>query len=161
MTAILEDLPVNTHLTTEVIASGLAPYSPLSPGVPQRGYAYTYMRLSPGASGAALAKGLPAFNTRHIDTRFMMGGRLSLQLAALIDIHHLKPSEADMKAPGDRTRLLAIAGVGALIVLIAAINFVSLMSARSGRRAVEVGVRKAAGARRGQLMLQFLGKSLI
>ena len=52
----------------------------------------------------------------------------------------------------------AIAGVGALIVLVAAINFVTLMTARAARRGVEVGVRKATGARRGDLMIQFIGR---
>jgi putative ABC transport system permease protein len=66
-----------------------------------------------------------------------------------------------MKAPGNRAATLAIAGVGVLIVVVAAINFVSLMSAQAGRRAVEVGVRKAVGARRRHLMLQFLGEALI
>jgi putative ABC transport system permease protein len=46
-------------------------------------------------------------------------------------------------------------------VLIAAINFVTLMTARAGRRAVEVGVRKAAGARRRDLFVQFMGETLV
>src|SRR5581483_7194031 len=54
-----------------------------------------------------------------------------------------------------------IAGVGALIVLVAAINFVTLLTARAGRRALEVGVRKAVGASRADLMMQFTGEALI
>ena len=48
-----------------------------------------------------------------------------------------------------------------MIVLVAAINFVTLMTARAARRAVEVGIRKAAGAGRGDLMGQFIGETLI
>src|SRR6185437_8988190 len=55
----------------------------------------------------------------------------------------------------------AIAGVSALIVLVAAINFVTLMTARAARRGVEVGVRKATGASRADLMAQFVGEALI
>jgi putative ABC transport system permease protein len=46
-------------------------------------------------------------------------------------------------------------------VVIAAINFVTLMTARAARRAVEVGVRKAAGAHRRDLVVQFMGEALI
>jgi putative ABC transport system permease protein len=54
-----------------------------------------------------------------------------------------------------------VAAVGVLIVLIAAINFVTLMTARATRRAVEVGVRKAVGAQRLDLIVQFMGEALI
>jgi putative ABC transport system permease protein len=165
VTAVLQDLPSNSHLTTEVFASGLAPFSPLTmfDRLPKSfgPRAYTYLRLAPGASGARLAEAIPAFGVRHIDPRPLIGGQMLPALTALAAIHYLAPSDGDMKAPGNRTATLAIAGVGVLIVVIAAINFVSLMSARAGRRAVEVGVRKAAGARRRHLMLQFLGEALI
>jgi putative ABC transport system permease protein len=45
--------------------------------------------------------------------------------------------------------------------VIAGINFVTLMTARAARRAVEVGVRKATGARRSDLVVQFMGEALI
>ena len=48
-----------------------------------------------------------------------------------------------------------------LIVLVAAINFVTLMTARAARRAVEVGVRKAAGASRRDLIVQFMGEAVL
>src|SRR5262249_51318357 len=54
-----------------------------------------------------------------------------------------------------------IAVVGALIIAIAAINFVTLMTARAVRRAIEVGVRKAIGARRRDLIVQFRGEALV
>jgi putative ABC transport system permease protein len=51
-------------------------------------------------------------------------------------------------------------GIAFLILFVAASNFVSMMTARAARRAVEVGVRKAVGATRRQITMQFLGECL-
>lgn len=51
--------------------------------------------------------------------------------------------------------------VAAFILLIACINFMNLSTARSERRAKEVGIRKVVGARRGLLMGQFIGESIL
>jgi len=77
---------------------------------------------------------------------------------ATYDLHFTR---VEGGAVGDKRVDLAIAAVGALIVTIAAINFITLMTARATRRAVEVGVRKAVGARRRDLIVQFMGEALI
>jgi len=59
----------------------------------------------------------------------------------------------------DYVRLFAI--VGFLVLLIACINFMNLSTARSEKRAKEVGIRKAIGSQRGQLIRQFLSESLL
>jgi putative ABC transport system permease protein len=59
----------------------------------------------------------------------------------------------------DYVRLFSI--VGALVLLIACINFMNLSTARSEKRAREVGVRKVMGAGRGGLIMQFLVESVI
>ncbi len=51
--------------------------------------------------------------------------------------------------------------VGVLVLIIACINFMNLTTARSAKRAKEVGVRKAIGSKQGQLVLQFLSESVI
>jgi putative ABC transport system permease protein len=50
--------------------------------------------------------------------------------------------------------------IAAVILLVAASNFVSMMTARAARRAIEVGVRKSVGATRGQIVVQFLAECL-
>lgn len=59
----------------------------------------------------------------------------------------------------DYVRMFSIIGI--LVLLIACINFTNLSTARSERRAREVGVRKAVGSLRGQLIYQFLVESVV
>lgn len=49
--------------------------------------------------------------------------------------------------------------IGAFIIIIACINFMNLATARSERRAREVGIRKSVGSRRWELIFQFIGES--
>lgn len=59
------------------------------------------------------------------------------------------------------TLVSGLGAIGVLVLVIAAFNFINLSSARSSRRAREVGMRKVMGSTKGQLMIQFLGESIL
>jgi putative ABC transport system permease protein len=148
--AVLKDIPSQHHLAFDVFASGRAAWTNLASfdRITAPSIVWTYVRLRHGASPDRVRAGLRAFAARH------PGYRTSrrLRLEPLKDLHF---------AGGARAVDAGIAAVGALIIVIAAINFVTLMTARATRRAVEVGVRKVVGARRRDLMIQFMGEALI
>ncbi|MFI4976054.1 MAG: ABC transporter permease [Caulobacterales bacterium] len=161
--AVLADLPSETHLSTQVFASTRAAFSDAQHDA---GWApYTYVRLRPGVSSAELNQVLGRIAAVYSAEEPSAGNRARYEFTAvpLADIH-LTPAgqnSPSAKLPGDRRAIAAIAVVGALVVLVASLNFVTLVTARSARRAVEVGVRKVAGAGRGDLMVQFMGEALI
>ena len=170
VTAVIEDLPSNTHLTSDIFASGRSPYSGLTHleqvDTPLNNVVATYFRLRPGTSASSLAPQLPAFVARHYPLARYGGStwaktKVVVHLVPLTAIHLRPSTQGAFKPAGDKTVIAAIAGVGVLIVLVAAINFITLMTARAARRAVEVGVRKAAGASRGDLVLQFMGEAFL
>lgn len=63
---------------------------------------------------------------------------------------------------GGRIQYVKLFGIiGVFVLLLACINFMNLSTARSEKRAKEVGIRKAVGSMRGQLIRQFLSESLL
>ena len=166
VTAVIEDLPSNTHLVADMFASARSPDSVIAHDIaidtPMNNTVAGYIRLRPGATAADLTPGLADFVRRHFPPD-QLNAKVSvaLHLVPLADIHLRPAGDGAFKPSGDKAIIAGIAGVGALIVLVAAINFVTLMTARSARRAVEVGVRKAAGATRRDLFVQFMGEAAV
>jgi putative ABC transport system permease protein len=169
VTAVLKDLPSNTNLTTEIFASERGAYSGLAQMDAHSSLGnigtYTFVRLSPRQTAADLQRALDIAGKPEaaLFAAFVPGSKASFHAVPLAEAH-LTPvglTSPVAKPVGSRGVAYEIAGVAALIVLVAAINFVTLMTARAGRRGVEVGVRKAVGAQRMDLMIQFIAEALI
>ena len=165
--AVLKDIPSNSHISAQVFASSRAPFTPMSVSErhpsPYRTDTMTYLRLRPGASAGTIQAGLKAFADRHYPVPGGGPSNFRYQLSPLHGLHFSSRGNGlggVTRPPGDRNVDAGVATVGVLIVVIAAINFITLMTARATRRAVEIGVRKAVGASRRDLVLQFMGEAL-
>lgn len=141
--AVLKD-PGDTHLEQfKIFAAGLAAWSRLADSGQDPDWAYVRLRSS--ALVDDVRAGLPAFAARHYpDFTFRLEPIKDLHLSAVV-----------------RAVTAGIAAVGLLVVVVAAINFVTLITARGTRRAVEVGIRKTLGARRRELIILFMGEALV
>jgi putative ABC transport system permease protein len=164
--AVLADPPSSSHIAVEAFGSGRAALSTIamddrSPSA-LKVDTLTYVKLKPGASAVAIEKAMPAFANRHYPRPNGGASIFTISLQPLSQLH-FSSSEVSrgFRPKGDRKVDVGIGTVGVLIIVIAAINFVTLMTARATRRAVEVGIRKAVGARRGDLIGQFMGEALV
>lgn len=170
VTAVVEDLPGDTHLVggafvSSATAGGFgAPPTAEGASRPDVGdRALTYLLAKQGVSREAIQTRLDGLAARFLSVE----NKVELQAVPLTEVY-MRPADRAMMANlivGIRTSMgLAVSltlMIASLILLVGAINFITLMTARGANRAVEVGVRKASGARRGHLVLQFVGEAVI
>jgi putative ABC transport system permease protein len=123
---------------------------------------YHYLRLRPGTNADQFASKLPAFIEKYARKDLKIAGfDKKLALLPVRDIHLFSQIEKIVTPTTSATYLYVLASIAIFTLLIACINFMNLATARSAKRAAEVGMRKVMGADRGGLVGQFLGESMV
>lgn len=158
VTGILKDLPSNTRFTFEYLLPwsylkklGWNDDSWLSNNIS------TFVLLNPGTD-------ITAFNNKIKDITRLNANRDDVWTHFLFPLSqwHLYQKFENGKPSGGRIESIRVFGIiAAFILLIACINFMNLSTARSEKRAKEVGIRKVAGAGKSLLIGQFLAEAFL
>lgn len=154
ITGVLEDLPPNTHMNFDLLAS----YPVRSFGAEFWSWPdfLTYIRLAPGTEPRELEKKLQPFLKPYFEHQVKeYGYNTVMDLQPITDIHLNSQLQDEMAGNGSARTVYFVGLLGIFILVIAWINYINLSTAKSIDRAKEVGMRKVSGATRRQLIAQF------
>lgn len=155
VSGVLKDVPANAHFHFDFL-------------IPVRKFAgdidgnwgwynfYTYIKLRPNVNIENVAPKIQALYKRNNPEE-----KNVYYTQALTNIHLDSNLKWELEPNGQRLYVVVFAIVGLLIILIAAINYINLVTARSSLRAKEIGVRKVSGANINSLVKQFLLESVV
>ncbi len=151
VTAVVKDVPSNTHFDYDFLIP-----MPSRIGEVWGWYNfYTYIKLNENISVKNIEnKIIDLFKSNVTDFRNIV------YTQNLEDIHLKSHLKWELGNNGDINHVYVFASIALLVIIIAAINYINLATAKSTNRAKEVGIRKVSGAFRFSLIKQFLTESI-
>jgi putative ABC transport system permease protein len=170
---IMEDSPGNTSLPADVLLSFTD-----APELLDNGDTWffgdfewvklqmlTFILLEEGTDVASVQSQVTAIANKNVNAN----PRLSEKIHASFELQPLKEIHFDTQRFGggpwvpavSKSWLLFFAGIGAVVLVLACVNFLNLSTAQAATRAKEVGIRKSIGAVKSQLVFQFLTEAFL
>ena len=166
---IVEDAPVTSHFHFDFLITYVTLKS-MQTNDPWMSWAdfghFNYVKLKAGAIEEAVEAKIPEWIPKYLDwsednLAGLADGTDRFDLQPITDIHLKSNIRWELETNSSMTYLIIYGLSGLFILLISIINFVNLSTARSAQRLKEVGVKKAIGARRGELLSQFIFESTL
>jgi putative ABC transport system permease protein len=160
VTGVIQDVPTNSHFRFDAVAA--RNNLPKQLGNWGNFGVYTYLLFPDKFDTKAFEKKMEGMYDAYMKTIFEpLKISIKYKLEPLTRIHLYSKNAAEPEPTGSITYVYIFAIVAIFLVLIASMNYMNLATARSTRRAREVGLRKVVGSRRGPLILQFLSESMV
>jgi len=171
VTGVIDKVPNNSHFHFDAFLSlstwhiTNTTWSNLGP--------YTYLVLDKNADPKKLEAKFPQLVAKYVvpEIQHDMGVSLAeaqksvntfiFSLIPLTDIHLYSNTKAEMEPNGDIQYVYIFSALAVFILLLACVNFTNLSTALASKRSREVGIRKAIGSARKQLIFQFLAESVL
>ncbi|MEP7252380.1 MAG: ABC transporter permease [Ginsengibacter sp.] len=172
VTAVIKDIPHNSHLNFDFLFSMKNVDYPFGQHLSFN--FHTYLLMRPGTTAKNFGPKLNQYIAKYVlpQAREFMnissmedfkkaGNKLEFSMIPLTKIHLYSDFNFEITPPGNIQYVYIFSAVALFILLIACINFMNLTTAKSTNRAREVGIRKVLGTQRKSLIAQFLFESVL
>ena len=157
VTGVMKDVPPNAHFHFNFLVSFRT--QPGNPALESNwnGYNdYTYVKVKKGTNIPQFENKIQKIHDDNVEESIS-----DFYVQPLTDIHLSSNLKWELQPNGDKKYVYIFTLIAFFILLIAAINYMNLATAKASVRAKEIGVRKVAGAMRNSLINQFLVESVI
>ncbi len=163
ITGLMEDHPANSHLEFDILASFNSLVRSDFNIVESHGVSFpTYILKREGADTDVLSEKVTSVADHYFNERFKpigMSGTHGLQRLDRIYLH--SGFSFEYAETGDMRHVYIFSFLALAVIVIAIFNFINLVTAQSEKRMREIGMRKVLGAFRKDLILQFIGESVL
>ncbi len=172
VTGVIKDVPINSHFHFDFLGS-LTTYSDSRDPYWLSNNYYTYFVLQKGVDYKQFQQKLNQDILKYIGPQIEKVTGVSLDqlrkkglkygfiLQPLTSIHLYSHLDYEIEPNGDASNVYIFMVIAVFILLIACINFINLSTARSEKRAKEVGIRKTLGSNKVQLVRQFISEAIL
>ncbi len=162
ISAILKDIPRNSNIAFNMLLP-FKHFEQVNPDLAknwQAGFSesYTFVTLPAGLTSKQFDEALIPFKNKYLEPQFAKNTTFHPQ--PLKEVHSDETYGGTLYAtPG--ILIVAFVIMGAIVLITACINFINLATAQSLKRAKEIGVRKTLGSSKWQLMVRFMGETMV